>query len=117
MRNLLLEGLSASCRTLLGEGSWKPEPGFLQIPCLVLLPFVILLCIQSLLTDVRCKDDCVLSPVSPSKESVNFGVVYLGNPAQKAHVQQVSGGKERNSKQQHKGCVLIPEVVLWGIKI
>lgn len=32
-------------------------------------------------------------------ELVNSGVVYLGNTAQEAHRQQVSGGKERNSKQ------------------
>lgn len=78
---------------------------------------MILLCIQSLLTDVRCKDDDVQSPVSPPTESVNFGVVSLGNPAQEAHSQKVSGGKERNSKQWHKGCTLIPEVVLRRIKI
>lgn len=32
-----------------------------------------------------CKNDYVLSLVSPSMELVNSGVVYLGNTAQEAH--------------------------------
>ena len=85
--------------TLLGKGSWKPEPSFLQTPGSRTLAFRDFALHPILLIDLRLKGDYVPSPVSSSTESVNLGVVCPGNPAQEAQSQKVSGGKERNSMQ------------------
>lgn len=66
----LLEELSVSCVTPLGEDSWKLVLGFLQpVPCADFAghSFTVI--------DLSCECDCVWTSASPPSKSSNLGLV------------------------------------------
>ena len=78
--NLLLEELSLSCVTPLGEDSWKLAPGFLWTFLTCLFPFADLALYPFTVIYHSHERDHMLTPVSPHK-SLNLEVV-LGTPTQ-----------------------------------